>query len=86
MVLSANWKSLGSDWYVNLDSAKKYGDIGTIDIRYKDAFGDASFDCKRRVVITPERWADKESIKDDDSPISQMFNSACSKWYEVWKR
>ena len=86
-VLAASWKSVGDYWYIDSESAKKYGDIANITVRYKDDIGTFSFDCKRRLLISPTAWADGEVIKESASDLtSKMFNVACSKWFEIWKR
>jgi integrase len=70
-VLAANWKSIGNDWYIDSESAKKYGDIGHITVRYTNSFETVSFDCKRRLLISPAAWADgkviNESVKRPNS-------------------
>lgn len=83
---ATDWKSLGDGWFVEKDSAKKYGDIGVVTIRFNDALGDASFDCKRRLALEPKAWVDNVPISDNGSVIAEIFRVACSKWYEVWKR
>ncbi|MBU6369909.1 MAG: hypothetical protein KGQ65_09740 [Burkholderiales bacterium] len=86
-VLAANWKSIGDDWYIDSESAKKYGDIGHIAVRYKNSFETVSFDCKRRLLISPAAWADGKVINESVNYLeSQMFDVACSKWFEIWKR
>lgn len=78
-----NWKSLGEGFYVDVDSAKKRGDIGNVDAKYQGEFSVASFDCKRRMYIptTGNEIAVRES-----GPVAEMLKIACTKWYEVWKR
>ena len=82
---STNWKSLGTDWYADVDSAEKYGDIATIKVRYKHEFLDIMFDCKRKIIISPDSWVDNIIIKNDGSHISKIYKFACIKWYEIWK-
>ena len=84
--LAADWKSLGNSWFVDQDSAQRYGDIGVVTVRFKDAIGEVSFDCKRRLVLEPKSWVDNKPIASDNSEMSSIFNAACSKWYEIWKK
>jgi len=83
---SANWKSLDGNFLVDLQSGKKQGDLGTVDIMYKDETMNITFDCKQRAVLSPSIWADRKPISDNQTPISEMLEAACKNWYEVWKR
>jgi hypothetical protein len=82
-VRAENWKSVGDGFYVDVDSAKRRGDIGTIRVRYKGEHSLAEFDCKNKLYIPKN--AEPFSF-DESSFLGEMIKIACTKWYEVWKK
>jgi hypothetical protein len=80
---SENWKSVGEGFYVDLDSSKRRGDIGTVNTQVKGEHSDANFDCKNRLYI--RRNGEAISV-DKWYVLAEMLEIACTRWYEVWKK
>ncbi len=81
--IAENWKSVGEGFYVDFDSTTRRGDIGTVGVKYGREISEQSFDCKKRVFL-PQTG--KERPISEWAVLEGMFNAACTRWYEVWKR
>lgn len=85
-----NWVVYGGfgpvTYYMDRDSAKRNGDIATINTRHIANNGSTyslhTFDCNRRVWITPS--AGSYGI-DKMGELQPVFDAACKKLYEFWK-
>lgn len=82
-VHAGKWIGVGDGLYVDEDSRARKGDIGSVFVRGPDnSSGLIEFDCKGRVVISPDSVAKQF---DDDSPLGRIYATACKKWFEIWK-
>lgn len=81
--IAENWKSVGDGFYVDVDSATRRGDIGTVDVKNGREISEQSFDCKKRVFLPR---TGKEIPISEWAVLDGMFNAACNRWYEIWKR
>lgn len=82
-IFAENWKSVGEGFYVDVDSSKRRGDIGDIDVRHGSSIDRNSFDCKRKMYISS---TGKQTFVGEWDVLNEMLKEACKKWYEVWRR
>ena len=83
--IAENWIAIvDSEYYVDLDSRHRNGEIASISIRMRgiDGTGNYDFDCKRRLWL--HRLDDGKTL-DSSTPWGKVLDTACKRGWEVWK-
>ena len=75
------WLGLNEKMYMDVKSASRRGDIGSIVLRMGSQRDVVEFDCVREVIL----FRDKDEPMSKYRDLQPAFNAACKRWYEIWK-